>query len=1425
MGKPAFFRLILLRAGDVHPNPGPARYPCGTCDRPVTRRHWSIQCRTCLLWHHQRCTPLTVQDLRRGISAWTCSACPPQQHSGVSSQPPTSPPPPSTTPTQHTPSHANTQPSTHGSNTTFQLPPHLSTSTTPQTAPTHNTNSRNTNQATAPTIQAKDLSFLQWNANGLSTQAKQLELDRYISTHPYDVICLQETGFFQPPSNSFVFKHYAIITKPRTTGRTPNTLIGGGVTTLIHKRLTYTHNTVNYLHPNDNTTETISTDIHTKHKTYTVINIYIPPIRQTTQDIRTQSFDPSLLPSSSNTLIFGDFNAHHWTWDNFMPADSLGSQIFDWIESVPLTSLNDPDRPTHLQLSTGSQSSPDLTIVHANLETHCSWSTLPALPSDHLPISVILQSANNQSPKPFKSNFVYKKADWKLFQKHLDDALQSFDITTHTVDTAEKHLRTCLLQAARKAIPRGRRKKFKPWWTPEVEAAVQARKTAYTQAHIDEEHRQAYLSASRNCSTVIRQAKREAWKSFTSNLSFRTDQANTWRVLRSHLGTPSPISNASLQLGTKVATTDREKAGLFAQHYYASARFKLDKQHRHLRKAVHRQCNTTPPQTSGSCSPFTMKELFFAIKKLRTNKAAGPDDITNEMLTHLPTKTLESLLQLYNLSWETGKCPDIWRKAHIVPILKKGKSPSQLSSYRPISLTSCLCKLMERLVQTRLSYILESNDLLSSVQAGFRPLRSTVDQTVRLTQSIANGFNHKKPASRTVLATIDFSRAFDTVRHDALLHKLSILGLPLPFIRWIKAFLSDRRAAVSFNGELSKFFRLKAGVPQGSVLSPTLFIIFINDIVAALPKTVQASLFADDLAVWSSNPNVATAQKNVQKALDHISDWSAEWNLFLNVDKSNCSFFSTDPHQANLQPNLTLTSRPLPFCRNPTFLGITYDRTLSFHQHTKNVTAKTMPKITALKSLASPHWGASSSCLRTIYQTLVRPTLDYGAPAWFPSLAPSNLRPLSSIHHAACRAISGCLRSSPIDFLCSEARLTPLDTHLKIQCGKYFEKALRLPDNNPVKHTLQNTAPHRLKTQKSLQILARPISQSAGLADTPRVPLHPCSAVPPWSVPLPLFRPALSNPCSRTDPPDVRLRAAVATLSSLPSPDVELWTDGSVGPSGGGSGCLAICHLCDSSTPLTVPSGSHSSSFQAELIAIREALTWLRLHSQSCQPSCVHLCSDSLSCVTRLESGPEASRCSQLQDVWRLLSELSHIPTFIFQWVPSHCGLPHNETADSLASRAATLPQTGIPLPFSTACARITRLLSCQWRSSITSSLLTGPPPRLPDPPALPRSVCSTLAQLRCNGHSPVLRSYLHRIGQSPSPSCLDCGNPDDNVHHLLLFCPTLDPQRLRFLGPVPTLSLLWEDPLAVGRFLLAGGRLPHSGRPPDLPIATGAGR
>ena len=196
-----------------------------------------------------------------------------------------------------------------------------------------------------------------------------------------------------------------------------------------------------------------------------------------------------------------------------------------------------------------------------------------------------------------------------------------------------------------------------------------------------------------------------------------------------------------------------------------------------------------------------------------------------------------------------------------------GKPLNSPVSFRPISLISYVSKLFERIIPSRLLFFLESNSILSSHQAGFRPGRSTLDQILYLSQSILDGFNKPRLGSRTILSTIDFSKAFDSVWHPALFHKLKSVGLSPCFARWTQSFLSDRCACVVYQNHKSRSVAVHRGVPQGSVLGPVLFSLIINDLPASLPSSVSCSLYADDLAIWSSSPSAPTAVEATQGAL------------------------------------------------------------------------------------------------------------------------------------------------------------------------------------------------------------------------------------------------------------------------------------------------------------------------------------------------------------------------------------------------------------------------------------------------------------------------------------------------------------------------------------------------------------------------------
>ena len=596
------------------------------------------------------------------------------------------------------------------------------------------------------------------------------------------------------------------------------------------------------------------------------------------------------------------------------------------------------------------------------------------------------------------------------------------------------------LNAAKSSIPFGRIKRPpKAWWSAEVEEPVSERHKAFAAAHRSDEDRPAYISASRRASSVI--AKAEAWQTTCSSLSPKSNPKSVHSLLRSIAGSPSSSSSSPNFPNCSLC------AAYLRSHFSVSQPKTLRSKARgHLTELRGATCNME--SHSSFCSPFTPAEFLAAASNLTPSTATGPDKVAYSMLKHLPRSGMDFLLYIFNLSWSSHFFPSIWKTSSIIPIHKMGKPLDSPASFRPISLTSCVSKLFERIILSRLLFFLESNSILSPRQAGFRPGRSTLDQILYLSQSISDGFNKLRPGSRTILSTIDFSKAFDSVWHPALFHKLISAGLPPCFARWTQSFLSDRRACVVYQNHKSRSFRVRRGVLQGSVFGPVLFSLFINDLPASLPSSVSCSLYADDLAIWSSSPSVPTAVEATQGA--RLERWSEYWCFPLNPSKCEASFFSVDPHQAKLQPNLLLLGYRLRFNPTPTFLWVTFDRTLSFTKYVSSLNAKFFPRLKALRCISASSWVPSKESLSVLYKSFLRPLLTYASPGWFRFLSATKLTKLERLHRAASRAITGCLSSSRIPLLLTEAFLPPLRVTLTHFTIFSCERALGLPTSFPI---------------------------------------------------------------------------------------------------------------------------------------------------------------------------------------------------------------------------------------------------------------------------------------------------------------------------------------------------------------------------------------
>ena len=411
--------------------------------------------------------------------------------------------------------------------------------------------------------------------------------------------------------------------------------------------------------------------------------------------------------------------------------------------------------------------------------------------------------------------------------------------------------------------------------------------------------------------------------------------------------------------------SDKAKASAFIQKYATVSGRKSDRSSRRavreLRSGV-RSLLGSPRQNLEQA--YAPEELAAALTTVKAGKADSPDGVAPDLLKHLPLNTQKKLLFILNASWTTGWYPQVWRTATIVQFLKK--DPQAVSSYRPIALTSTIMKLLERLIVNRLSWWLEAKSLPSLWQAWFRKRRCTTDQCLRLSQFVGDGFQSTNK-ERTVHMLFDYSKACDTVWRTSLIQKMLDIGVPLRFVQWKTAWLTNRIARVQLNGLTGRCHTFKEGLPQGSVLSPLLFVLYINDLLGNFCESTMVSAYADDLALACRGRKKEHIALIMQAEVDKLVSWSQQARLTLNAARCEVAFFSQDNAEAQWRPQITINVVPLSCTPSPTFLGVAYDRRVTFGTQVKKVSQQMLRRTNLLRVVGGTTWGWQKKDLRTVY--------------------------------------------------------------------------------------------------------------------------------------------------------------------------------------------------------------------------------------------------------------------------------------------------------------------------------------------------------------------------------------------------------------------------------------------------------------------------
>ena len=830
------------------------------------------------------------------------------------------------------------------------------------------------------------------HCNCASLQNKAYLIEAELNT--FDIITVSETWLYRDfnPDRIRIEGYYPPLRKDREDGTA-----WGGVAIYVKNNL------ICKPRPDLEVAELEAVWLETKlnQETFLVGSFYRPPDALVSYWGLINDSIKLAMNTPHKLVILGDFNADC--------KDSVDPHVQRLLDDNSLVQII--REPTHFQVPTGTLIDLILTPNHDIVEKS---GVLAPVCSKHSCPFVEIVNFKPKTTKVKRTIYNYSKLDVEKYKEELLAVNWDNIATAENIELAANFFTSHLLAVARRCMPSKTvidRSNDKPWITDELKKIILRKEFIYKMAkEINTNWSWELFKRYRNDLTNKIRTRKEEYRLDIEN-KINTDVTHgskIWWKLVNQFTIKKGLSLSDIppiQFDNKVYYLPEEKAEVFNQHFVNNSTLNGTDDGLPLLE----ESDVILPQLV-----ITDEMIIYVIKNLDPNKAVGPDLIHNKLLIKAMDVIVKPLKILLNRSLNEEKFPSSWILAHVTPIYKKGER-DLCGNYRPVSLLSCVGKIMERCVQNHVYGFLKSNDLLTSSQSGFIPGDSTIFQLLVMYDDFCKSLDNKI-MSQSVF--FDISKAFDKVWHKGLIYKLHCIGIRGTMLRWFSDYLNDRKQAVVIKGKTSSYRSISAGVPQGSVLGPLLFLVYINDIVKDIKSNVK--LFADDTSMYLSLEDTEERTRLLNSDLQKIINWSARWKVDFNPLKTELMNFCNRRHPDTL---------PLLFGQqalNPSFnhkhLGVILQNNCKWDSHIEALIVKTRLLVACLRSYK---YQFSRRTLNTIYKSFILPHLDYADAVW-DNCTNGLADELESLHLDAIRTILGAVRGTSHAKLYSESGFVSL---------------------------------------------------------------------------------------------------------------------------------------------------------------------------------------------------------------------------------------------------------------------------------------------------------------------------------------------------------------------------------------------------------------